>query len=188
MHFFKVFSLFSIAVTSAVAAAPMEKRYPIPVAAAQPQPAPAVNMPVRRNESSQANDLVQEIENAVPKVKEFLANNKLDLSNLNLGGIGDLINEIKGAINGSFLSNAVTVINGGAELLGGDAPKIGNQLLTSKAVNALGQQSTYDTLLPLLKNAKPLLSKEFITNTVNLINTISAVTNSLGKILGDLGL
>lgn len=176
MRFFKVFTLFSAAVTTAVAAAPMEKRYPIPVGAPLAQPAPAVNFAVKR-QANQTTAVVNEIEAAVPKVKDFLAKSNIDLSNLDLGGLGGLLNDLKELLNSDFLKNAIQFINGGGELLSGDAPKIGNQLLTSKLVDTLGKQSTYDTLMPLLSNAKPLLSKEFITNTVNLINTVTGVSH-----------
>ncbi|KAI5285657.1 hypothetical protein KEM54_000392 [Ascosphaera aggregata] len=180
MQFFKFFSLLSIAVTSAIAAAPpMEKRYPIPVAAPQPQPAPVANLHVKRQENS-TSQLADEIEAAVPKIKDLLAN-----GNLNLGGI---IGDIEHILNGSLVVNAVHVINAASELLDGDAPKVGNQLLTSKLLDVLGKQSTYDTLLPLLHNAKPLLSKEFITNTVHLVNNIAGIIEALAKILKDFGL
>ncbi|KAI5296006.1 hypothetical protein KEM52_006095 [Ascosphaera acerosa] len=198
MRFLQVFSLLSIAVTSAVASAPVEKRFPMPVAAPVAQPAPVLEFPVVKRQSNSTSsstdstsdiansEIGKQIEAAVPKLKSLIASGG-DISGL-LGNLdlGSIVGVIKNFLDGSFLSNALKVINGAAVLMGGDAPKIGNQLLTSKMVDVLGQDSTYNTLLPLLKNAKPLASKEFIDNTVGLINDITDIINSIGNILGAL--
>ncbi|KAI5278477.1 hypothetical protein KEM54_004586, partial [Ascosphaera aggregata] len=107
------------------------------------------------------------------------------------GDIGNIQALVAGLRNitsgGGILSKGIGLINNAAILLGGDSAKIGNQLLTSKLVDDLGKQSTYDALVPLLQNAKPLLDANFINNVVGLVNGIAPIVSAVGELLDFLG-
>ncbi|KAI5306164.1 hypothetical protein KEM56_002028 [Ascosphaera pollenicola] len=132
---------------------------------------------IKRDGTDGSDDIVQKVETLVKNVVGKFQGD--------VGNFKGIIDEVKNVTSGSggLLSNGISVINNAAVLLGGDSAKIGNQLLTSKLVDDLGKQSTYDSLLPLLKNAKPLLDAKFINNVVGLINGVAPVMSAVGELI-----
>ncbi|KAI5293542.1 hypothetical protein KEM52_005441 [Ascosphaera acerosa] len=195
MRFFSVISAFMI---TAAVAAPMPGPAPVEVAARDIDAAAAVQAIVDKVKTIdfsqfktelEKRDILkradsQNIQDVVTNV-ESLVKNVVGKFQSDVGSVSSLVNDVKKATSssGGLLSNGINVINGAATLLGGNAPKYGNQLLTSKLVNDLGKQSTYDTLLPLLKNAKPLLDAKFVNNVAGLINGIAPIVSGVAELI-----